>query len=255
MLEKAVESARMGRYDSALDGLAELGGRESADPRVLDLLARVHAQRGEFADADSCWSRALDVDPAWQAAMDGRRRIAALQAKRFRPSLVLPGVVVLAVAAGVLFWPAEPTPPPAPLSMYPADPRVDQLQRDVTTLRAELDAPQNRVNRLVVAVTDPRFGVTRQGGSVLVTFTDDQFTRGTRLTAVGKTALADLGARLKPFTDNNSISVVGYAGTADLGLRRAQTAVVQLGLPSAAVNLRSAGPTQPSVTVVIDALR
>ena len=83
-LEQAAEAARAGRYEDAAASLEGLGGRESDDPRVLDLLARMHAQQGEFADADSCWVTALSLDPDWQAAVEGRRRIAALKAKRFR---------------------------------------------------------------------------------------------------------------------------------------------------------------------------
>jgi predicted Zn-dependent protease len=100
VLDKTLDSARRGRYSSALDELAELGGRESNDPRVLDLVARVHAQRGELADADSCWARALDLDPGWEQAIAGRRRIAELQAGRYRYA-VMPVVCVLVASAVV----------------------------------------------------------------------------------------------------------------------------------------------------------
>jgi tetratricopeptide (TPR) repeat protein len=248
VLTKAVEAARAGQYEDALVSLEELGGHDSDDPRVLDLLARVHAQRGEFADADSCWSRAQSLDPSLQAAVEGRRRIAALQARRFRPRVLPVAVAVVAVVAGVgVLLPATtpPAPPPAPPDLSGLDEvaaRQDQLSRDLAALRASLAAPAQRFDQLVAALVSPRFTVTRQGSAAMVTFNDGLFSRDARLSTSGRSALIELGQAVKPLPA--SISVIGHGSTVDLGFRRAQVAAAELGVPLSSVNLRSAGSTQ-----------
>src|SRR3954453_3031991 len=91
----AAELARSGDYTEAEQMLRELGGRDSADPVVLDLLARIHAQRGELFDADECWALALRLDAGFAPALAGRQRIAVLVTRRLRPRT---GRVVLIVA-------------------------------------------------------------------------------------------------------------------------------------------------------------
>jgi hypothetical protein len=244
VLTKAVESARVGRYKDAVVFLDELGGHGSDDLRVLDLLARVHAQRGEFADADSCWARAQSLDPSLQAVVEGRRRIAALQAKRVRPRVLPVAVAVVAVVAGAgVLLPAKTPPSPPDLSgLDEVAGRQDQLSRELTALQASLAAPAQRLDQLVAALASPRFTVTRQGSSALVTFTDGLFSRAARLSTSGRSALAELGQMVKPLPA--SISVIGHGSTVDLGFRRAQVAAAELGVPLSSVNLRSAGSTQ-----------
>ncbi|NUT51474.1 MAG: flagellar motor protein MotB, partial [Saccharothrix sp.] len=58
---EAASLARRGRHERARELLDGLGGETSDDPVLLDLLARVHAQRGDLAAADRCWARALEV--------------------------------------------------------------------------------------------------------------------------------------------------------------------------------------------------
>ncbi|MET0237985.1 MAG: tetratricopeptide repeat protein [Kibdelosporangium sp.] len=248
MLTRAVDSARLGRYEDAVASLDELGGRESDDPRVLDLLARMHAQRGEFADADSCWARALQLDPDQRSAVEGRRRIVAQQAKRFRPR-VLPVAVTAVAAVAVLgvALPVTPSPPPAPpppdLSALNAiADRQDQLARDLAAWQTSLREPAQRRDQLFAALSSPRFTAARRDDSVLVTFNEAVFTRDARLSAAGRSALAELGRLIKPF--GMSVAVIGHGPTVELGFRRAQSAAAELTLPPGSVDLRSAGSTQ-----------
>jgi hypothetical protein len=266
VLTQAVESARVGQYQDALASLEELGGRGSDDPRVLDLMARVHAQRGEFADADLCWAGVEALDPSLQTAAEGRRRIAALQAKGFRPRVLPVAVAVVAVVAGVgVLLPAS-TSIPAPALPAPVDlsglqavaSKQDQLSRDLAALRAELVAPGERFDQLVGALVSPRFTVVRQGETALVTFNDGLFSRDARLSASGRAVLVELGRMIKAFP--GEISVIGHGATVELGFRRAQVTAGELGVPLGAVNLRSstqlpfpAGSRRNNtVTVLID---
>ncbi|MDQ3402537.1 MAG: hypothetical protein M3548_03970, partial [Actinomycetota bacterium] len=55
-LAEAADAARAGDYLAALRVLAQL---DQDDPARLDLLARVHAQRGDLDAADETWARLL----------------------------------------------------------------------------------------------------------------------------------------------------------------------------------------------------
>jgi flagellar motor protein MotB len=268
VLTRAVESARLGRYQQALTDLEELGGHGSDDPRVLDLLARVHAQQGELADADECWSRAFALDGS-PAAAQGRRRIAALQAKRFRPRTAGIAVLVVAVAGigvvGVLL-PRAPAPAPVPgpdpavlsgLSGVAA--KQADLEREIAALGAKVDAAPKLGDQLVAALASGKFTVRRQGEALVVTFTDALFTRDARLTAAGRAALDEFAQQVKPFASKSSIAVTGhtddrpvprsFTNDVDLGFGRAQAAASELsaaaGISLAAISLRSAGAAEP----------
>src|SRR5688500_7189946 len=184
-LTQALDSARRGDYQQAMDSLAVLGGRASDDPRVLDLLARVHAQQGAFGDADDCWSRVQSMDPSDEAAIQGKRRIAALQAKRLRRRPVWPVAFVVAAGVGVvgILLPSTPPPPvPPDLSGVVAD--HAELTRQLDALRAQLNT-EPPVVAVAKALSSPAFTAIRQGDAVLVTFNDALFNRDARLSTSG----------------------------------------------------------------------
>ncbi|MGH3242437.1 MAG: hypothetical protein ACRDNL_18820, partial [Spirillospora sp.] len=59
-MDRARSAARAGDLDTALRLLSELDNAKAAGPAALDLLARVHAQRGEYKEADACWARVAE---------------------------------------------------------------------------------------------------------------------------------------------------------------------------------------------------
>ncbi|MGW0374538.1 hypothetical protein ACWDZW_37810, partial [Streptomyces coeruleorubidus] len=60
LVSRARGLARAGEPDGALRLLREAESTETGEHRdVLDLLARLHAQRGERAEAAECWQRVL----------------------------------------------------------------------------------------------------------------------------------------------------------------------------------------------------
>lgn len=67
----ATELARGGKLAEAADILGPIAHRD--DLKALELQARIHAQRGQYADAIGSWSRVLSVDPANASAREGIR--------------------------------------------------------------------------------------------------------------------------------------------------------------------------------------
>jgi flagellar motor protein MotB len=246
---------------------------------VLDLLARIHAQRGEFAEADACWARVAEMTPrvaAGTAAGAGRRRIAALQAGRHRSvtgrrlgAAALALVAAGAVAAGAVL-PRPPGQDPA-VRRDLAAVRDGQarLARQLGALRARVDAVADRPAPAPPAprpdpdpdLSGPGTTVTPQGASLLVVFDEGLFGRDAVLTPAGGAALRQLGARLRRLgltgplvvtghTDDTPLPAGGpYADRITLGFARAQTAARQLalttGLPQSAIGLRSTGTAEP----------
>lgn len=92
---EAAALARAGDLTAAVAVLAEASGHAE-----LDLLARIHAQRGEFEQADLCWARIQATDPEHDGAAAGRATIAAIRSRRLRPRPVLRPL--RAAVAGVL---------------------------------------------------------------------------------------------------------------------------------------------------------
>lgn len=275
------ERARSGHHREALLALEGLGGAESGDPAALDLLARLHAQRGRLAEADACWTRAREAALAAEpprpdlaaAAAAGRRRVAALQAGHYRPSgrrrvavALLACAATGAVAAGALL-PAEP-------ERQPRDPSVG---RDLSSVRERLDELKGALDD-AVADPDPNLGqaarqraaalggpgttVTRRGGSYLITFDEGLFTRDALLTGPGRGALADLGRRLRPvLAEGAPVVVTGhtddlplrpgspYADRVNLGYVRAEVAAAELaraaGLPATGSGSGSGSGSRP----------
>jgi flagellar motor protein MotB len=273
---RSADLARSGKLTEAEEALRELGGRDSADPAVLDLLARIYAQRGELFDADECWALALRLDPDFAPARAGRRRIAALVARRLRPRT---GLVVLAVAlvavtgAGVVvgLTAAEPRgPDPVVLA------QLDDVQRGRREQAERLDGIDDRLGETVLRrqrvldnlttalAGNPEFTTRVDAGAVVVAFPTGVFRTGVRFSDAGTAALSDLAQRLRPFATDVSITVVGhtedaqvssstgYTSNAELGAARAILAAERMseasGLPLATFLLSSSSAANPPFT-------
>jgi hypothetical protein len=105
VLAKAAALARAGRHTEAEHALEDLKGAESADPVVLDLLARIRAQQGRLAEAETLWSRALKLAPENGGIALALETVRRLQRTRNRPGWVVPAVwLILFVVAFALVW-------------------------------------------------------------------------------------------------------------------------------------------------------
>ena len=274
-VDVATSHARAGRYDTARSLLDTLGGQDSDDVEVLDLLARIHAQRGDLARADACWARVEHLDPDHAGAREGRRRIHTTWAGRRTRGGVAAGaaVVGLLLAAGgaAAGWTLAPRPP----AEYSTDPAVAQelarLRDEMGELRASIatepgdaasdQAAPDRLREIREALADPRWTTTLDARSTVVTFRDPVFQAGgAETSARGDAALTGLADRLGDLTDV-AVTVVGhtsdtapvpgspYADNAEVGLARALAAAQVVssgsGIPLSAVDVASAGDVDP----------
>jgi hypothetical protein len=227
-VSQAAAAARRGELDRAAELLADL-----TTPAALDLLARVHAQRGQWEDADRCWARLQEDSPADPGAAEGRKAIAAIIAgsRRSRPLLgpgrvaALTGLFVAAlVAAGTVFWwpdkdvrPAVAAPTPQPTSavvstrLQEETRRADELERRLAKLEADRRAAAARLNarldEIAKSVTMPGVTVQRQNASVRVLFNRGLFIRDEELTTSGSALLTELGPRLR----GAKVTIVGHS--------------------------------------------
>jgi hypothetical protein len=75
LLARASELARVGEYDEAQSLLCELPDRKESKSEILDLQARIHAQRGCLFEARQLWNELLADHPEHDAARAGLRRL------------------------------------------------------------------------------------------------------------------------------------------------------------------------------------
>ncbi|HEY0472691.1 MAG TPA: hypothetical protein VGD34_13525 [Kribbella sp.] len=235
VVSRAASAARRGDLDQAAALLTELGAET---PAVLNLLARVRAQQGQWEEADRCWARVQELHPADAEAAAGRKSVAKIVARKRpgRPIIqplrvaVVAGTAAVAVIAGAVVWlddggPRAPAAEPSPSTAVSspvggADPRLqeqtrraDELQRQLAQLDAQRKAAAAQLAARLEAISRqvalPGVIVQRRPDSVRVLFRDGAFARDAELTAASDELLTRLGARLANL--DATITVVGHS--------------------------------------------
>ncbi|WP_052412201.1 tetratricopeptide repeat protein [Streptomyces mutabilis] len=182
-------------------------------PDALDLLARVHAQRGEPERAAACWRRALELNPEDPAASAGLARIdrlagrgprAALARHRTATALAAAVCALAAVTAGTAVLADGAGGRPERSGPSQAD-LVEQRARQLAAARrAEQARDRDRAatrraeaaEALARALRAPGIRPQAHGASVEIAFADGLFSEGAVLTPSGAGRLAVLGERL-----------------------------------------------------------
>ncbi|MGW0837444.1 tetratricopeptide repeat protein [Streptomyces prunicolor] len=257
LLSRARTAARSGDTDGALRLLHDT--RDTRD--VLDLLARVHAQRGELTEAAACWRRVQEQHPRDPAAAAGLARVerlarrgprAALARHRAGTAVVAAVCAVAAVTATTVALTDGTHPRPKGQSVA-ADHRAQQAA-DQALLRAHDQKQQQKqavqrardkarraatTRALAHALQAPGLRPTVRGDAVEVTFTEGLFSEGARLTRTGARQLAvlgghltDLDARVEIYGQTATVSDTPRSGGSVLSLWRALVAARELGAAS-----------------------
>jgi tetratricopeptide (TPR) repeat protein len=232
LVSRARGLARAGELDGALRLLREAEATELGSHReVLDLRARVHAQRGETAEAAECWRRVLARHPEDPAAGAGLARlgrtgpVAALGRHRARTALAA-AACLTAVAAGVLTTLDGPRPARADTDRAAGGPRSPRASATAEGgPEKDAAAEARRAAALADDLRAPGLRVTVHGDSVEVAFTRGLFTEGAQLTPAGARQLALLGERLAG--RHLPVTVHGHAATVP-GAPRSGGSVVAL---------------------------
>jgi hypothetical protein len=229
LVSRARTAARSGDLDGALRLLQEAGDPVVAGHHeVLDLLARVHAQRGELALAAACWRRIQERRPGDRSASAGLARIgrlgrrgprAALARHRAGTALAAAVCAVAAITAGTVVVTDDAGERPG----RPAPSQADRAEQLAQRLDAELRARQEQeraresARRVDAAATlarelrAPGIDTAVHGDAVEVTFADGLFAEADRLTPLGADRLAVLGGRLAG--RQARVEILGHAAT------------------------------------------
>ncbi|MFJ8464320.1 tetratricopeptide repeat protein [Streptomyces swartbergensis] len=233
LVSRARGLARAGELDSALRLLRQAEGTDLGGHRdVLDLRARVHAQRGETAEAAQCWQRVLAGHPQDAEARAGLARlgrtgpVAALGRHRARTALVAAACVVTAVVAGVVTTLDGPGTARAdtdraagrqspggqdkPGGRNPGDGATGASGAEGAGQDKD-PAAARRSAALAHDLRAPGLRVTVRGDAVEVVFAQGLFSEGAQLTPAGARQLALLGERLGG--RHLAVTVHGHAAT------------------------------------------
>jgi hypothetical protein len=246
---RALAAARAGDLDEAarlLDGVAP--GADA--PTVLDLRARVHAQRGELAEADACWARVQELRPDDTGAAAGRRTIAEVRSGRRRPRPVLHpartalaaavAAVVLAGGAVVLVPPGEGSGTTTATGRTRQEAgRAESPERRLASLHAAREAAAARedaaLDEAARRLAMPGVRVERRAHDVRLLFEEGLFPEGTVLGPGAARLLGEVGRALRGLGVHTT--VVGHSvlvpggrpgGGSPMALARAQAAVDHL---------------------------
>lgn len=228
LVSRARVAARSGDPDGALRLLHDAADPVVADhPDVLDLLARVHAQRGDLAQAAAYWRRVQEQCPQDPAASAGLARIdrlgsrgprAALARHRAGTGLAAAVCAVAAITAGTVALTDGGGRPerPGPSQAESAEQRARQIdaERRAEEAREREGAAARRAEAaaaLADALRAPGIHPVVHGASVEVAFADGLFSEGAELTQAGADRLAVLGGRLAGRTVR--VEIHGHAAT------------------------------------------
>ncbi|KAB8157446.1 tetratricopeptide repeat protein [Streptomyces sp. 3MP-14] len=264
-VSRARQAARAGDHEGALRLLDEAEDPAVAEhPDVLDLRARLHAQRGELDRAADCWRRVQRQRPDDPAARAGLARLdrlnrpgprAAIGRHRARTAAVAAlSTVAAALAVGAALVPGAGGGSDDERSTVAGTAQPDQSEL-AERVEAEHRAEQARIaereageraaaereaaEALAGELAGPGLRVTVVGEAVEVAFTEVVFVEGDELTPTGAERLAALGASLAGHPGR--VEVRGHAaavpgapdsGGSVLALWRALVAVGELSAAS-----------------------
>jgi cytochrome c-type biogenesis protein CcmH/NrfG len=102
---RAAELARSRRYLEA-EGLLAPNGRESPDPRDLDLLARISAQQRQYERSRRLWEKALQQSPGnadYERAIECTKEAERFQAK-IRKGVVIAFSFLAVITVTICIW-------------------------------------------------------------------------------------------------------------------------------------------------------
>jgi outer membrane protein OmpA-like peptidoglycan-associated protein len=270
---EAADLARAGDHEAALRALADLESEHGEDLETLDLLARVHAQRGNVTAAEATWRRILAVDPDHAPARAGAELATAIRTgrRRVRPlpvrSAGTAALVLLLLAGGSVGvaapWHGHPAPHPPAARPARSPERVRSTASDAGT-----DQLRVRLQELGAGLAGPGVRIEQRDRDLRVVFDSGLFPPDSdHLAPAGERALVELGRRLrgKPV----HVTVLGHSlplgpgsptGGSAVGLTRATTAAGTLAgtaeLPLTAFTVASAdqaAPPWPGTTPQADA--
>jgi outer membrane protein OmpA-like peptidoglycan-associated protein len=246
----ATELARSGRHNEA-EAIIEAIPSEQRPAPLCDLLGRIYAQQGKFVEAETAWNRALELDPTnehYQRASAAAKRGRTHSGFGIALASVLPIFLISLIT--LLIWGHHPW-------------NLEKQKEE-----AKLSTP-NKPSRLTQVAPQPPIianiaetAVSSKGQTTIVAFKRGLFSRGVRLTPLGKQQLMqlsqDLASQQRIFqidveghTDDRPLLVrAEYRDNAELGLARARMVANYLheigGIPVQWFRLTTAGNEQQS---------
>jgi flagellar motor protein MotB len=241
VLSHASILARAGRLDAAAKVLLELNA-DGDDVRVLDLLAKIRAQQGQYGDAEALWTRAkaLSEGDEYDAAL---KRVRALRTRPawVRAARLIAGIAVTVALATILIRAEWTAPTPAPGAEVKVMPDVTPLeQRHGSTPEESGSVPAQMLGDFSAVGVHQ---VARDGG-VELTFAEGLFLSGVSLRPDAVAIINALGSRLGRVPRGTVVIITGhtddvpvavgntYADNAALGLARATVVMSRLAATS-----------------------
>jgi flagellar motor protein MotB len=200
VLSKAASLARKGKYATAESLLEQLISSEKGSPDAMDLLARMHAQQGQFSEAEAFWQRALELEPNSEPYLAGLKRIERIRSRPLWLGILLPmGAAFFAILIVLLVG-------------FTVRDQIVQLResllRKVAEANSGIESSIRSSPRIAIDLSSAT--VKTQENAVVVFFEEGLFLSLADLKPEAGALLSELGKQLQPHTSNISIRVVGH---------------------------------------------
>src|ERR1043166_3122101 len=205
---RAAELARSGDYDAAESLLSPMSNVISESANSLDLVARIRAQQGALTEAETLWTKALQLSPGSSEYDNALERVA--KARRW-PRYYLYGrtvglsvfLLVLIAAGAIGVWKFRHTRPfQAAVREMKGVPPQDALSSSPT-------ATESQTSNLEQSLRLDGVSTKKSGNEIVLTFRSGLFSQGVRLHAAGREILNALARTLESHSENVSIQIDG----------------------------------------------
>ena len=235
VLIEAAELARAGMYLDAENHLIGSLNGKNTSIAVLDLLARIRAQQGRLAEAESLWKQGLQTDPLNEACLSGLQRIAHIQ----KPLLITSGGKILICALAIIL---------ILLSLWAIRNALSDLQSKINEVKSTLsqegviqsfakdEFANSRTSFLQnLSINIPGIQMRTEKGVCVISFKSGLFSRGTMLRPKERGELTTLGSLLEPYKGRITIHVTGYTDDLPMPSGKRYLDNISLGLSRALV--------------------
>jgi hypothetical protein len=197
-----------GDYDTALELLVEM----EPTPAVLDLRARIEAQRGQYADAHVLWTRVLDEAPNHTGARKGLCDVQRAATRRKILHHVKRGAGLLALVAGGVLVGLSLAPGKA--AKASASATVQQPKAATSAAAVPITSPAIIAPADVPALALPEgVSVSTEGRARIYSFEGGLFSQGVQFAPGARERVTALGRALAPHRDAIQVELIGYVDT------------------------------------------
>lgn len=211
----STESAYKGDYSLASNYISELIRTNGEIPILLDLLAKINVQQGDFKQAESLWEKCIRTEPLNKKYIEALSRLHKLQKSQIVQHLTL--IKIIGAIAGIMLLLLMFV-----IVLYSSaenNSKLELLQKQQSEFLKEMDK-SNITNEILLEDTFlseiankvekiDGISILEKKKELVITFDDGLFSKGIKFKVIQKATIQQLIKILKTYSDNTLITILG----------------------------------------------